>query len=150
MVDKVKTFEKITKDLFKQLDLKVGIEIKQNGDLVSIQLDNDEPGILIGYHGQTLAALQLIIALMAFKKLGEWTKTLVNIDDYRQKRQESLERMAEMVCQKVIASGESQDLPPMPPLERRIIHLTLAENDRIETVSEGEGKERHVVVKLKS
>ena len=150
MADKVKTFEKIVKDLFKQLDLKVGVEIKQSEDLVSIQLDNDEPGILIGYHGQTLAALQLIIALTAFKKLGEWTKILVNVGDYRQKRQESLERMAEMVCQKVIASGESQDLPPMLPLERRIIHLVLAGNDKIETVSEGEGKERHVVVKLKS
>ena len=150
MAEKTKLFKKIVEDLLKELKLKVEAEVTQDEDLVSIQLKTDEPGILIGYHGQTLAALQLIIALMGFRELKEWTRVILNVGDYRQKRKEVLERMAEMISQKVISLGESQELPPMPPIERRIVHLFLAENDKVESFSEGEGRDRHVVVKLKS
>jgi len=149
MAEKTKTFKKLAENLFKELELKVETEVTQNEDLISIQLETEEPGILIGYHGQTLAALQLIIALMGFKKFDEWTRILINVGDYRQKRQDTLERMAEMICQKTISSGEEQSFSSMPPLERRIIHLFLKDNDKVETFSEGQGKDRHVVVKLK-
>lgn len=149
MAEKTKTFKKLARDLFKELELKVETEVTQDKDLISIQLKTEEPGILIGYHGQTLAALQLIIALMGFKKFDEWTRILVNVGDYRQKRQETLERMAEMICQKATSLGKEQNFPPMPPLERRIVHLFLKDNDKVETFSEGQGKDRYVVVKLK-
>jgi len=150
MVEKTKLFKEIVEDLLKELELKVEAKVTQDEDLVSVQLKTDEPGILIGYHGQTLAALQLVVALMGFKKLKEWTRLVLNVGDYRQKRKEVLERMAEMISQKVISSGKAQDLPPMPPIERRIVHLFLAENGKVESFSEGEGRDRHVVVKLKS
>jgi len=149
MADKTKTFEKITNELFSLLETKVGLEIKKEEDGVAIQLTTDEPGILIGYHGQALQALQLLIAMIGFKKNGEWTRVLVNVGDYREKREESLTNMAKSLAQKVKFSGTSQSLPPMSSAERRIIHLALAEEQEVETVSESEGRDRHVVIKPK-
>jgi spoIIIJ-associated protein len=150
MAEKIKTFEKITKELFNLLETKVGIDIKEEEGVMVIQLATDEPGILIGYHGQTLQAIQLLIALMGLKKFGEWTRVLVNVGDYREKRQESLTRMAQSIAQKVKFSRTPQNLPPMSAAERRMVHLALADDVEVETVSEGEGKERHVVIKPKS
>ncbi len=149
MADKAKTFEKITNELFSLLETKVGLEIKEEEDGVAIQFTTDEPGILIGYHGQALQALQLLIAMIGFKKNGEWTRVLVNIGDYREKREESLTNMAKSLAQKVKFSGTSQSLPPMSSAERRIIHLALADDQEVETVSESEGRDRHVVIKPK-
>ena len=149
MVEKIKTFEKITKELFALLETKVGLEIKEEEGAIMIQLTTDEPGILIGYHGQAIQAVQLLLALMGFRKLGEWTRVLVNIGDYREKREESLTNMAKSLAQKVKFSGASQSLPPMSSAERRIIHLALAEDTEVETISEDEGRDRHVVVKIK-
>jgi len=149
MADKAKTFEKITQELFSLLATKVGLEIKEKDDGVVIQLATDEPGILIGYHGQALQALQLLIGLIGFKKTGGWTRVLVNVGDYREKREESLTNMAKSLAQKVKFSGTSQSLPPMSSAERRIIHLALADDQELETVSEGEGRDRHVVIKQK-
>lgn len=149
MVEKIKTFEKITKELFALLETKVGLEIKEEEGAIMIQLTTDEPGILIGYHGQAIQAVQLLLALMGFRKLGEWTRVLVNVGDYREKREESLTNMAKSLAQKVKFSGTSQSLPPMSSAERRIIHLALAEETEVETISEGEGRDRHVVIKTK-
>ncbi len=150
MAEKAKIFEKITQELFSLLATKVGLEIKEEEDGVVIQLTTDEPGILIGYHGQALQALQLLIGLIGFKKTGEWTRVLVNVGDYREKREESLTNMAKSLAQKVKFSGTSQSLPPMSSAERRIIHLALADDQELETVSEGEGRDRHVIIKTKS
>ena len=149
MADKTKTFEKITNELFSLLETKVGLEIKKEKDGVAIQLTTDEPGILIGYHGQALQALQLLITMIGFKKNGEWTRVLVNVGDYREKREESLTNMAKSLAQKVKFSGTSQSLPPMSSAERRIIHLALIDDQEVETISESEGRDRHVVIKPK-
>jgi len=149
MADKTKTFEKITNELFSLLETKVGLEIKKEEDGVAIQLTTDEPGILIGYHGQALQALQLLITMIGFKKNGEWTRVLVNVGDYREKREESLTNMAKSLAQKVKFSGTSQSLPPMSSAERRIIHLALIDDQEVETISESEGRDRHVVIKPK-
>ena len=149
MAEKAKTFEKITQELFSLLETKVGLEIKEEEDGIIIQLTTEEPGILIGYHGQALQSLQLLIGLIGFRKTGEWTRVLVNVGDYREKREESLTNMAKSLAQKVKFSGTSQSLPPMSSAERRIIHLALADDQEVETVSESEGRDRHVVIKPK-
>ena len=151
MADKIKAIEKISKGLFDQVDLKVDLKVgKQDGDVFAIQIETDQPGILIGYHGQTLSALQLLIGMMLFKQSNEWVRVLVNVGDYREKRKEMLENMAKASSQKVKATGQIHRLPPMPSIERRIIHLFLADDSQVETTSEGEGRDRHIVIKLKS
>ena len=150
MDQQIEQLEKIVKDLFTHLDFKISLAIKKEEEILIIHLETEEPGILIGYHGQALAALQQIITLMAFKKFGQWIRVLVDVGDYREKRKEALEGMAKNLADKVRSFGQSQILPPMSSFERRIIHLTLANLPDVETVSEGEGDQRHIIVKPKA
>lgn len=149
MGDKIKIVEEITQDLLSRLGVEAKISVEESEGVFNVQLETEQPGILIGYHGETLAAIQLMVGMIVWRKLGEWTKVLVNVGDYRQRRQESLERMALSLAQKAKFSGQPQALPPMSAFERRLIHLTLSVDPEVETLSEGEGKERHVVVKSK-
>jgi len=150
MDQQIKDLEKITKDLFNHLGVPVNFQIKKETELIIIHLNSDEPGVLIGYHGQALNALQQMITLMAFKKFGQWVRILVDVEDYREKRKEVLENMAQSVAQKVKLSGQNETLLPMSSFERRIIHLALAEHPEVETVSEGEGNQRHIIIKAKA
>jgi spoIIIJ-associated protein len=150
MDKQVKDLEKITKDLLNHLELTTDFQIKKEKDLVVIHFNSDEPGVLIGYHGQTLDAIQQIITLISFRKFGQWVRVLVDVEDYRAKRKETLERMAQDVAQKVKISGQREIFPPMSSFERRIIHLALADYPEVETISEGEGNQRHVIIKPKS
>ncbi len=147
---KLKIIKEIAEKLLELLEVKVSsLVVKEENEMINIQLETEEPGVLIGYHGKALQSLQLLIALMSFKKLGEWTRVVVNVGDYREKREESLTRMAQSLAQRVKFSGLVQSLPPMSSAERRVIHLALADDVDVETVSEGEGQERHVVIKPK-
>ena len=150
MDKQIKDLEKIIKDLFSHLELQVDFQIQKEEDLITVSLKSDEPGVLIGYHGQTLNALQQIITLMAFKKFDQWLRILVDVGDYREKRKEALERMAQNAAQKVKISGQNEILPPMSSFERRIIHLVLANHPEVETISEDEGSQRHIIIKAKS
>jgi len=146
-----KLVEKLTKELIKQLGVKAKAEISEDKEgMLHVQLETDDPGILIGYHGETLASFQLILGMMVYRKTDEWVRILVNVGDYRERRKESLERMALSAAQKVKFSDEEYALPSMTPAERRIIHLTLADDPEITTESEGEGHNRRVVIKPKS
>jgi len=141
---------KLTKELIKQLGVKVRVEVSEDKEgVIHVQLETDDPGILIGYHGETLASLQLILAMMAYRKTDEWARILVNVGDYRERRKESLERMALSAAQKVKFSGEEHALPSMTSAERRIVHLALANDSEIITESEGEGRSRRVIIKPK-
>ena len=150
MDQQIKDLEKITKDLFSYLGFPINFQMKKEEELAVIHLKSEEPGVLIGYHGQALEAIQQIITLMAFKKFGQWVRILVDIEDYREKRKETLERMAQSAAQKVKLSGQNESFPPMSSFERRIIHLALADHPDVETVSEGEGNQRHIIIKAKA
>lgn len=150
MDQQIKDLEKITKDLFSHIGFPIDFQIKKEEELVVIHLKSDEPGVLIGYHGQALNALQQMITLMAFKKFGQWVRILVDVEDYREKRKEALENMAQSAAQKVKLSGQNETFPPMSSFERRIVHLALAEHPDVETVSEGEGNQRHIIIKAKA
>jgi spoIIIJ-associated protein len=134
--------------LLKELGILAELSVSQVEDSINVQIESSQSGLLIGYHGETLNALQLMSAMIAYKQLGEWPKLVIEIGDYRQRRQEALTQLAESVAEQVKSTGQAQSLPPMPAFERRIIHLTLANHPDLETFSEGE-RDRHVVVKLK-
>lgn len=147
--DQQATIKKITQELLAQLGLSIDFSLEEQDSQFYLNFRSDNPGLLIGYHGQTLSALQLILALMVYRQLGEWAKIVVDVGDYRQRRQESLERLAVSVAQKVKITGQTQALTPMNPNERRIVHLALANDPEIETASEGEGKERRIIIRLR-
>lgn len=102
--------------------------------------------LLIGYHGQTLNGLQVILGLLSFKKFREFNHILVEAGDYRKEREEELRGRALEAADKARFLLKEVSFPSMPPFERRIVHLTLAEEQGVRTESRGEGRERHVVV----
>lgn len=148
-----KNIENIISELLKLLAVKpekISIAEQEAGNwLVDLQISEPETGILIGYHGETISALQLMANLLLYKKTGEWGKLIINIGDYRQKREEILVKLAEETVQKVKTSGQPMALFHLNPFERRTIHTLLAEDPTVATLSEGEGRNRHLVIKLK-
>ncbi len=148
-VDLVKLVEEETKKLLVLIKVKAELTAKedQENEAIAVQLTTEEPGIMIGFHGETLAAFQLILSLVVNKKLETWTRIIVNVNDYRQKREESLKMVALNAAQKVKFSNEVVVLTNLSPSERRIIHLTLADHPDVESFSEGQGQERRLVIK---
>ena len=115
-----------------------------------VNISTEETGLLIGHHGKTLESLQLILGIIISKKLGRWVKAYVNIGDYREKREEALMHIAQRAAERALALGRPVELSRLSPAERRIIHLTLSGDERIETESVGEGDGRVLLVKPKS
>ena len=105
--------------------------------------------VLIGRRGETLAALQLLMHLIISKQTDTRDRVIVDVEGYRQRREENLRSMALRIAEQVRGSGRSVMLEAMPPNERRIVHMALADDEDISTESEGEGDQRRVVVSLK-
>ena len=105
--------------------------------------------VLIGRRGETLAAFQLLVHLMISKQADHRDRVIVDVEGYRQRREENLRSMAQRIADQVRRSGRSVMLEAMPPNERRIVHMALADFDDISTESDGEGDQRRVVVSLK-
>jgi len=149
-----KDLKKIITSLLKKLDIApekidLKLEKKQEAYQLTLKLDENDTGLLIGYHGDTIASLQLILGLMLYKKSGEWSRVVVNIGDYREKRQESLEQTAEDTVKRVKFSSEPIALFNLNPFERRVIHMYLKEHPDVVSQSEGEGRNRHLIISLK-
>lgn len=129
-------------------EVKTSLEKDEDG-VFRLVIDAKDSGILIGYHGENIDALQLILGLIVYKKLGSWQRVVVDIGDWRQKREEQLKRIALSAAQKVKFSKEPVIIPYLNAAERRVVHLALAEHPNIETRSDGEGRERKLIVELK-
>ncbi len=114
-----------------------------------VHIASEETGLLIGHHGRTLESLQIVMGSVIARKIGEWVKVYVNVGDYREKREETLMRMAQNAAERVLATGRPVDLPRLSASDRRVVHMTLSGDDRVETESVGEGMDRTLVVKLK-
>lgn len=138
--------------VFDAMDLTVEIIITQSEEeenVFDVELKGDDMGVLIGKRGQTLDSLQYLTNLAINKNLDNYIKVKLDTEDYRKRRQETLENLAKNIAYKVKRTKKPVSLEPMNPFERRVIHSAL-QNDRfVTTHSEGEGPYRHVVVTLK-
>lgn len=103
-------------------------------------------GMLIGRRGEHLAQFQYLVNLISNKQLGDWTRVIVDVEAYRSRREESLIALAERVARQVSRSGREIELEPMPPNERRVVHMTLREHPEVSTESSGEGHDRRITV----
>ena len=111
-----------------------------------IDLAGEDSGLLIGRRGQTLQALQFLVTLIVRKKLGEDVRVVLDVENYRQRRENSLRDMATKVASRVAQTNRSITLEPMPPADRRIIHTSLAQHPEVRTESAGEGDNRKVTI----
>ena len=108
--------------------------------------DRDSLGALIGRKGERLSALQHLVNLMLSKEMGSWTRVLVDVEDYRGRRERQLRELADRAAARVMETGKMLQLEPMPALERRWIHLSLRDHAGVATQSIGEEPNRRVVL----
>lgn len=147
---KEKEIEKITYKLLSKMSVEAEVKVKEKEGIISVTINpKEEPGILIGHNGETLAALQQVLRLVINKQMGEFTYLLVDISGYKDRRRKELEEMAERHAQSAQKTKRVQLLVPMNSFERRIVHLTLAENKDVETESIGEEPNRRVMIRAK-
>ncbi|MCD8198661.1 MAG: protein jag [Phascolarctobacterium sp.] len=137
--------------VFNAMKIEVVMEkfIKKSDGSVTFKLHGDDMGILIGKHGQTLDSLQYLTNLVANKNSTDRVRIIIDVENYRTRRVETLSRLAVRLADKVKRNGEKVALEPMNPHERKIIHMTLQGDSRVVTSSEGEEPLRHVVIELK-
>ena len=127
-------------------------DIERDHGTTNIRVDvaGDDVGLLIGRHGETLASLQFVLNACLSKDLVRSTRVIVDVEHYRDRREESLRGIALRAADRVRRERRSLTLQPMPPNERRIIHLTLQTSAWVSTESTGDGMERRVVISPKS
>ncbi len=145
--------EKVVKDFLKEItlamNLKVDIEVSERENGLYINLVGDNLGVLIGKHGQTLDSLQHLTSLALNKGKAQYVNITVDCEDYRNKRKQTLEKLANNLAKKVRDTKKSVSLEPMSSYERRIIHSALQDAKDIETHSEGKENNRHIIISLK-
>lgn len=147
-IEKVKVFLK--EFIEKQPIKNINWDVKQNGFDIDIEINGDnEISYLIGYRGETLNALQIVISSIINKEHSEKIRVHVDINGYRQKRVKTLEELAQKVSKTVLRTGKSIALEPMSAYERKIIHSALQGNDKITTFSKGEEPYRKIVIDIK-
>ncbi|MEO7118810.1 MAG: RNA-binding cell elongation regulator Jag/EloR [Candidatus Limnocylindrales bacterium] len=115
-------------------------------DVSGEDAEKESLGALIGRKGERLSALQHLLNLMLSRRMGSWTRVLVDVEDYRGRRERQLQEIAARAADRVVESGVMLQLEPMPALERRWIHLALRGHERVVTQSIGEEPQRRVVI----
>ncbi len=113
---------------------------------VHLEVSGEHAGLLIGKHGQTLEALQGLVARILDRQLGERARVHIDVEGYRERRRQHLEEMALGLASQVKATGRAAFVEPMTPAERRIVHLVLKEDANVRTASVGDGPRRHVMI----
>ncbi len=147
-----KKIKKIINDFFKHLDFDAFIEeIKtEDGAGFNIKIRALEAEKLIGKNGQTLNDLQKLIYKIGKKIIGDGIYLNIDINDYKTKREAWLKQLADEAANDVSLTKKEKALPPMPASERRLIHLHLANRGDVLTESQGEGRERKIIIKPKN
>lgn len=115
------------------------------GELI-LDITGDDLAILIGRHGRTLDALQFVVSAITVRSMGFRYPVIVDVEGYKSRQREKLESFARSTANKAASQHRSVKMRPMTPYERRIVHIALRDDDRVDTASEGEGSARHVVV----
>lgn len=150
-MEKTQEIERIVKELLGHLgfDLTPVISFEDNTYNVSLPALKDS-ALLIGYHGDTLNSLQVIISLALFRKFNEALSVVVDVDGYRKERYERIKALAVRTSDKARFLNTPQALPAMNAFERRLVHLFVSEISDMKSESVGEGRDRQVVISPKS
>ena len=131
------------------MNIEAKISTQLNEDFLQIEIEGVDMGILIGRRGQTLDAIQYLVSLVVNKGREKYIRVVVDTEDYRAKREKTLEQLALRLARKVEKTNKKVLLEPMNPYERRIIHSVLQNHSKVTTYSEGEEPHRKVVIALK-
>ena len=148
--NKIEIAEKFLKDIFEKMKLDVKIEINEKDDRYIFNLFGENLGILIGKHGQTLDALQYLLNLAANRNENDQRiHFIVDVENYRGRREETLKNLAMNLAERAIRMNQDVRLEPMNRHERKVIHTSLQDNDKVITHSVGEEPYRHIIISPK-
>ena len=147
--DVVQMVTEILDTLLGLLDVTGKVEVLSDEIPLDLNITGDDLGILIGRRGQTLACLEYITKLIVVGRLKAWLPLTVDVAGYKKRRRDSLQRLALYLADQVKSRRRAITMEPMPADERRIVHLTLADNPDVTTQSIGEGESRKVVILLR-
>jgi len=144
-------------ELLAKIGVKAGVSIRPEEEVPPdedappfiLDITGDDLGVLIGRRGQTLQALQYITRLIVSREVQRWVNLVVDVERYKLRREKSLRQLAQRMAERVAFGGQPVALEPMPPNERRIIHLTLRDHPIVTTKSIGKGDQRKVTIVLK-
>ena len=137
------------KEVIKEMGLDLDITAKQGENSLYLDIQGKDSGTIIGKRGQTLDAIQYLTSLVANKESEVYTRVVVDAENYRAKREKTLEALANRLANKVVKTKRSVKLEPMNPYERKVIHAALHDHPKVVTRSEGQDPYRRVVIELK-
>lgn len=145
----VKFAKELTEELLSKLGVKAEINTSEQDAAIHIGVEGEDLGILIGYHGENLEAVQLILGLMINKKLGgeEWVPVSLDVGGWRKERSEALRSMIDKAEVELKENKESVELPPMSASQRRMVHVLLSDYKGLTSESAGEEPNRRVIIK---
>lgn len=138
----------VLRDILKYFDIgEVTIDeyVGDDGELI-LDITGEDLAVLIGRHGSTLNSLQYLVSALTYKKIGKRYPVVVDVEGYKGRQRQRIESIAQSAASRAVQQKRNVKLRPMSPYERRIVHITLREDSRVETASEGDGGMRHVVV----
>ena len=140
---------KFLEEVTKEMGLTLDITAKTGEESLYIDIQGKDSGTIIGKRGQTLDAIQYLTSLVVNKENQKYTRVVVDAENYRAKREKTLEKLALRLAGKVVKTKRSVKLEPMNPYERKVIHATLQNHPQVTTRSEGQDPYRRVIIELK-
>lgn len=138
----------ILENILGLLALEGSFEVVEGVDEVSVAIDTTDPGRLIGYRGETVDGLQLLVnQILNRQSKDEYKRVVIDVGGWRKNKEGDLEQKAKSWAEEVKESTKELELEPMPSWQRRIVHMVISETEGVESESVGEGKDRHLVIK---
>jgi spoIIIJ-associated protein len=150
--DVAETARKVLSDILKAMGIIAEIDVTSSPDdstPVTLNIEGDDLGVLIGRRGQALASLQYLVRLIVAEKSKKWISVNVDVDWYKKRHYETLRKLAQRLAEQVVRRKRAITMEPMQPDERRIVHITLANDPDVMTQSTGEGDGRRVVIQMR-
>ena len=142
----VEAIEELLEQVVRALGLDAEVEVADDGEIVTGTVHGEDLGLFIGRHGQTIDAVQHLAQRMAGGRDGEGRRIVIDAEGYRERRETMLQRQADQAAEDALRSGRPVALEAMTASERRIVHEYLREHDELQTYSEGDEPDRHLVV----
>jgi len=142
----VEAVEELLEQIVRALGLDAEVEVADDGEIVTGTVHGEDLGLFIGRHGQTIDAVQHLAQRMAGGRDGEGRRIVIDAEGYRERRETMLQRQADQAAEDALRSGRPVALDAMTASERRIVHEYLREHDELQTYSEGDEPDRHLVV----
>lgn len=149
MAENKEIAKKLIQELFDNLGIKDSFDLNESEESIDIVINSEDPGLIIGHHGDTLDSIQLVLSLMLAKKLGEFKRVSVEVGDYKKNRSDYLKNLAAQTKERALSEGQEIFLPNLKSWERREVHMYLSDDPDVISESVGEGKDRTLVVKPK-